>query len=182
MSRKDKHSDLVARQSEGKSSISQRIEQRIKVLRAWQSEGTPTGLDFPRSLNAARKWCDPELGIESISSPNEFTTTHPIFGDRVKRIAEALTELKARASRLKKQSKKSAHAEPVSSQIRVLREQLAAAVDQWHMERELLLTEQRRANSAEARSAMLIREISQKEALIADLRRQLSEKNGLRVV
>ena len=44
------------------------------------------------------------------------------------------------------------------------------------------LQEKKRADAAEMRSVMLLEENRQKDELIADLRRQLQAKKGLRVV
>lgn len=162
-------------------SVEQRIERRLEVLRHWLREGMPEGKRIPKDLNAARKWDDLELAIVPIASPNEFTTTHPIFGERIRDIAGLLTDLRKKFDRPLKSSLKSAVSAEKFNRKATDR-QLQAAVSQWHSERDQRFKEKKRADSAEARTTLLLEESNQKDELIADLRRQLASKKGLRAV
>lgn len=162
-------------------SVEQRIERRLEVLRHWLREGLPEGKRIPKDLNAARKWDDLELAIVPIASPNEFTTTHPIFGERIRNIASLLTDLRKKFDRPLKFSLKA----PVSTakfDRKATDRQLRAIVSQWHCERDERVKEKKRAASAEARIVLLLEESNQKDELIADLRQQLASKKGVRAV
>jgi hypothetical protein len=162
--------------------IEQRIEKRIEILRLWLLKGVPEGNRVPGSLKDVREWTDPELGIYPIPSPNEFTRTHHRHGSRVRDIASLLADLK-RASKKpagKVQRKLSRSSEKFDR--KVLDRQLEATVSQWHTERDRRLKEERRADAAEARSILLLEENAKKDALIADLRRQIAGQKVLTVV
>ena len=160
--------------------VAYRIKQRLKVLEAWLSDEIPSGKTIPRSLNAVRKWDDGELGISPIHSPNDFTTTHAEHGHSVKQIGDVLSKLASRYGKPKKTVSKSS---PVKVNNHGAYERaLTETVSQWHSERDQHLREQRRADAAEIRSSALLDENAKKDRQIADLRRQLSTKSGLRVV
>lgn len=173
---------LVAQAGSPPQSVKQRIERRIQVLRGWLSDGIPLGKAVPSSLTAAREWDDEELGIQRISSPNEFTKTHPQYRQLVTDVAGLLTELKKRYSQpASKSPRRKSNAGDKFDQSAHDRE-LQAAVSQWHAERDQRLWQKDRADSAEARSVALLEENAQMEKLIADLRRQLAKHKGLKAV
>lgn len=173
--------EMPVLRASNRPSVENRIERRLEVLREWLREGIPAGKLIPKSLAEARAWGDAELGIVAIVSPNEFTTTHPTFGARVRDIAGLLTVLR-------KKFKQPASVSPRSGDRTLkfdrsaLERQLAAVVSQWHAERDQRQQEKGRADSAEFRSVLLLKELEKKDELIADLRRQLASKQGLRVV
>lgn len=175
-----KLADLVAEQASSRLTVKQRIERRLDVLRQWHREGIPSGKHFPRSLTEARLWEDAELNIEPISSPNEFTTTHPLHGRLIQDVAGLLTELKMRFDRPANSRSKKSSASATKYDIKAFEQQLEAAVSQWHAERDLRLNEKKRVDSAEARSVLLLEENAQKDELIADLHRRLSAYQGLK--
>lgn len=160
--------------------VEKRIERRLEVLREWLSTGVPAGKTIPSSLNKARLWHDNELGIEPIKSPNEFTTTHNDHGRLVRDIAGLLTALQERYKRPQRPKPRSA--EVATFDRSAFDNALAAAVSQWHGERDERLHEKKRADSAQLRSVMLLDENAEKDRLIADLRRQLLSQRGLRAV
>ena len=173
--------DLVAETGVNRQSVESRIARRLEVLRQWLREGVPAGKTVPKNLKAARIWDDQELGIEPIASPNEFTTTHHLHGRSVSDVGKLLTELKNLFG--KPQEK------PISAAAKVAKfdrnafdRLLEDAVSQWHSERDLRLQEKRRADSADARSILLLGENNQKDELITDLRRQLAARKGPRAV
>ena len=173
--------DFLAGDSQSKQSVRQRIQRRLEVLDAWLNNGVPTGKSVPETLTAARLWEDSELGIAAISSPNEFTTTHHLHGDGVRSIQRRLSELR---SRLKRPSKAAA---PKKEKVETFDQAgfqrlLEISVSQWHAERDQRMQEAKRADVAEARNELLRQEVLQKEALISELRRQLTERQGLRAV
>ena len=176
--------DLVARAPNSRQTVEQRIERRLTVLREWLREGIPSGKRIPTTLNDARSWNDPDLGIAPISSPNEFTQTHPFLGERVRDIAGLLTALRRRFDPPKKKhSVQSNRSETATSFDRKAHDrQLQAAVSQWHAERDRALASATRADAADARSIALLQENAGKDDLIADLRRQLIRREGLRAV
>lgn len=160
--------------------VAYRIRQRLKVLEVWLSDEIPSGKTIPRSLNAARKWDDEELGISPIHSPNDFTTTHAEHGSSVKKIGDLLAKLANRYSKPKKTVSKASAGKGINHSAN--ERALAEVVSQWHSERDQHLSERRRANAAEKRSTALLEENAEKDRLIADLSRQLSSSAGLRVV
>ena len=174
--------DLVAGTAPGRQTVEQRIERRLEVLREWLRDGVPAGESIPASLKAARVWENTELGILPIASPNEFTTTHHLHGNRVRDIGGLLTELKKRFDRPASASSPKSSAAAAKFDRKAFERQLEAAVSQWHAERDQRLHEKRRADAAEARSVLLLEENARKDALIADLQRQLASHHGLRVV
>lgn len=174
--------DLVADGAGKRQTVEERIEQRLVILRQWLREGVPMGKAVPKSLTAARLWEDLELGILPISSPNEFTTTHQIFGPLVRDLAGLLTDLTKRFGRPASSREAKIATASAKYDRRAHERQLEAAVSQWHSERDSWLLEKKRADAAEARSVLLLEENAQKDEIIADLRRQLAAKQGLRVV
>lgn len=173
--------DLGARAHKGRPSVEQRIDRRLEVLREWLNEGVAAGKNIPRGLNAVRKWHDSQLGIEPIASPNDFTTTHPVYGSRVRDIAGLLTALKKKFdSRSAKSSEASSPA--VKFDRKEADRQLQAAVSQWHSERHASQRYQQQAESAAAHNVLLQAELNQKDQLIADLRSKLASQTQLRVV
>ncbi|MDF3382558.1 MULTISPECIES: hypothetical protein [unclassified Sulfitobacter] len=183
MSKKDKSvCDMLSGGSDKRQTVGARIERRLEVLQSWLREGVPADKAIPKSLTAVRLWDDPELGIESIRSPNEFTKTHHTYGDRVREVAVLLSELRRESgSSAKAGAGRTSRALP-SFDKRAFERQLEATVSQWHSEREQRLREQKRADSAEARSVLLLEENALKDQLIADLRRQIGAFKGLRVM
>lgn len=179
--RKSTAVDLLARDSQSKQSVRQRIQRRLEVLDAWLDNGVPNGKSVPETLTAARLWEDSELEIAAIASPNEFTTTHHLHGDGVRSIQRRLSELR---SRLKRPSKDAA---PKKEKVEKFDQAgfqrlLEISVSQWHAERDQRQQETKRADVAEARNELLRQECVQKENLIAELRRQLADRQGLRAV
>ena len=183
MSRQEKSiSDMLTAVSGKRQTVEVRIERRLEVLQGWLREGVPEDKVIPKSLTAVRQWDDPELGIEPIGSPNEFTKTHHIHGLRVQEVAALLTEFKHRSINSPKATARRVPKTLPSFNRKDFDRQIEATVSQWHSEREQRLREQKRAESAEARSVLLIQENAQKDQLIADLRRQLAALKGLRVM
>lgn len=174
--------DLLTQGGPRKPTIEQRIDRRLEVLQSWLRDGIPAGKSIPKDLKAARVWEDPELGIARIASPNEFTSTHHLHGPAVREIAAVLTQLRERFNRPKTASADSAKAPSTKFDRRAFERQLERVVSQWHSERDSRLHEKKRADAAEARSTVLLQENKEKDELIADLRRQLVARTGLRVV
>ena len=174
--------DLVSKSGSKRQTVQQRIERRLEVLQEWLREGIPPNKVVPKSLKAARVWNDAELGILPIVSPNEFTTTHNLYGKQVRDVAGLLTALKNRFGKPKKQLASSVATTMVKFDRKAFDRQLEAAVSQWHSERDQQLHEKKRADAAEMRSIMLLEENKEKDKLIADLRRQLAALKGLKVV
>ena len=73
--------------------VCEQIERRAVVLDTWIREGVPEGQSVPASLNQARTWDAPSLGIKPIGSSRTFTTTHRAHGPQVRHIAKLLHEL-----------------------------------------------------------------------------------------
>ncbi len=174
--------NLVAEGVMKRQTVEQRIEKKLEVLREWLRDGVPVGESIPTSLKAARVWESAELGILPIASPNEFTTTHHLHGNKVRDIGSLLTELRKRFDRPASASPTRSSTTATRFDRKAFDRQLAAAVSKWHAERDQRLHEKRRADAAEARSVMLLEENAQKDSIIADLQRQLASRDGLRVV
>lgn len=174
--------DFVAESGSKRQTVQQRIERRLEVLQEWLREGVPPDKLVPKSLKAARVWNDAELGILPIVSPNEFTTTHKVYGKLVRDTADLLTTLKNQFGKSKRQLASTPATTTVKFDRKTFDRQLEAAVSQWHSERDQQVHEKKRADAAEMRSVMLLEENKQKDELISDLRRQLAARRGLKVV
>jgi hypothetical protein len=173
--------DLVALGASKNQSVGHRIDRRVEVLRDWLRNGIPAGKTIPSSLTGARQWEDLDLEIAPIVSPNEFTTTHPVFGSKVRDIAGLLTELKRKFGRPAKSSKKSGDGSAQFDRHEYDRS-LNKAASQWHSYRDQLLGEKKRADAAEARCSLLDEESAEKDRTIAELRRKLAAYGGPKVV
>jgi len=164
-----------------KQSVEQRIDRRVEVLRDWLRNGIPSGKTIPRSLTAARCWEDADLEIAPIVSPNEFTTTHVVFGNKVRDIGGLLTELKRKFGRPPKSSNKY-----TDNSAKFDRDEYEASLDnvasQWHSYRDRLNDEKKRADAAEARCSLLDEESAEKDRIIAELRRKLNSNGRLSIV
>jgi hypothetical protein len=175
--------DLVAGSGSPRQSVKERINRRLEVLREWMRNGIPSGRELPKSLTEVRLWEDPEMGIFKISSPNEFTTTHPVYGKLIGDIGSLLSILHANA-----RSKPSKQPSPGRTNVaerfdrKDFEGQLGAAVSQWQSQRDQRIQETKRANAAEARCNLLVDEIKERDALISELRRQIASREGLRAV
>jgi hypothetical protein len=168
--------------SDRPQTVLERILRRKAVLNQWLREGVPAHkmASIPRSLREARDWDDPELGIVPIGSPNDFTKNHVAHGQHVNSIAVLLDDLKRKYSPPDKPARPS---RPVADDDRKkLQGALTEAVSQWHAARADGLAERQRADGAEARSTLLLQENAAKDDEIADLRRRLASREGLRVV
>jgi hypothetical protein len=175
--------DLITEaDSKKRQTVEERIERRLDVLREWLRDGIPAGKIVPKSLNAARTWNDPEIGIMPIASPNEFTSTHNLHGNLVRDVAGLLTALKKRLDKPQYTVKSPSIASASKFDRKSFDRQLEVAVSQWHAERDQHLQEKRRADAAEARNIVLLDENKRKDEVIADLRRQLAKHARLRVV
>ncbi|OYT93517.1 MAG: hypothetical protein CFE43_01945 [Burkholderiales bacterium PBB3] len=174
--------DLMATKHTTKHTVRERIERRLAVLREWRKEGVPAGKILPKSLNAARLWADAELEIQKISSPNEFTTGHSQHGSLVSAIENLLKELNKVYSRPVKRASDTKLSTTNSFDSKAAEQQLAAACSQWHSERSLRLQEKARADSAEARSVVILEENAKLQEIVANLRRQVASHKGLRAV
>lgn len=173
--------DLLASGPE-RSTVEQRIERRLEVLRMWLADGVPFGQEAPKNLATARRWEEHSLQIAAIASPNDFTQNHPRFGERVREIARLLTAIHKRYGAPSGTTRGPATPPTAAFDRRAHERQLEKLVTQWHAERDRSLAEKVRADASEARSVMLLDENAHKDKLIADLRRQLAERQGLRVV
>ena len=134
--------------SQRRAHVLEQIQLRLRLLETWLSDGAPDGQRVPTSLNQARAWNDPSLGIVPIGSPATFTTTHSAHGALVTRVAHVLREFAAQRPPPPLGKKKSAahHQARLAAQDRML---VAAAnqgavksVAQQETERKLRVIEQ----------------------------------------
>lgn len=179
--------DIIQRNRSKAVSVADRIERRIQLMMEWLASGVPRGKAIPTSLTEARTWADEELGILPIGSYSDFTKTNVRLGKRVQVFDELREQLLAKHARPKSTRRGSVNRRAgASSQRRVDQnsdqDALRSAVSQWHVQRDAYLVEKGRADAAERRSHQLLRELAAKDALIADLRRQLTASSGLRAV
>ena len=175
-------SDLLAPTHGTQQTVRERIERRLIVLRAWKTDEIPAGKILPKSLNIARLWSDAELGIQKIASPNEFTTGHSQHGPQVSAIEKLLKELNTLYSKPAKRASNPKSDVTKEFDRKAAEEQLITVCSQWHSERSRRLQDKERADSAEARSIVILEENAKMETLIADLRRQIASQMGLKVV
>uniref|UniRef100_Q07PN0 Uncharacterized protein n=1 Tax=Rhodopseudomonas palustris (strain BisA53) TaxID=316055 RepID=Q07PN0_RHOP5 len=152
--------DFVERSRPKPQSVADRIKRRKVVLSEWSRDGIPFGKlgSLPNSLCAAREWDDPQLGIARIASPNDFTQAHPRYGDDVREIARLLTKLAKRYNRRALGKDKPRRAQSLTSTKKEVESQLAQCVSQWQAERHARLSEQKRADTAEWRAKVVLRE------------------------
>jgi len=176
---------LQSTQSKKPPSVQSRIDRRIAILKKWLVNGVPAGEHVPKSLTQARLWDNAELSILKISSPNEFTTGHPLYGASVSTISELLTKLKRRDEKPKLAKNNGSIASgnrPEKIVVDATKDALEQAVSQWHIHRDLAIHEGNRADAAEARLHLLQTELQKLTTQIAELRRDSARKGGLRSV
>lgn len=110
--------------------VAERIDRRIEVLTRYIDDGPDSLIDAagrpivftpPTSLNKARLWDDPRLGIEKIGDPASFTREHARHGSKVKEVDLLLRRLPKAAKRRPPKSLTAENAE--------LRRELANARD-----------------------------------------------------
>jgi hypothetical protein len=169
--------DTLSIASVGKQSVAERIKTRIDVLESWLRDGLPVGMNqgLPTSLAQLRKWSLPDHGILPIASPNDFTLSHPKHGNAVLQAQEALTAVLERYSGAPRATKRRAPAARPSETPKADYEKLMSL---YHMERHERLQAEKLAKAQAQRCA-------QKDAEIADLKRQLADLasgGSLRVV
>lgn len=178
--------DLVAGQNSEarKASVHQRIMVMKSTLNKWLTDGIPPGktTSLPSSLREARDWEDPELNIQPIGSPNDFTTTNRKWGQDVREIARLLTRLNNLYDQGPRTKKIPSQHTANKGDDKMVRQDLVAAVSQWHSERDARERERKRADAAETRLSLISAESAQKDSEIADLRSRLAHRDGLRVV
>jgi hypothetical protein len=155
--------------------VEDRVKRRVKLLEKWTAEGVPQDRlrTLPTSLRDAREWDDIELGIEPISSPNEFTTTHPGWGSSVAKIGALLRGLHARNR--PPQRKKSSRQEATDSRGEVdrLTILLQRVTSQWHSARQAATKAAADAEYHEAVSEDLKGQLARKEEDLANVRRAM---------
>lgn len=148
------------------TSVEQRIQARIDLLKVWFSDGIPAGLrqSLPNSLTQLRAWKLEEHGIEPIGSPNDFTKTHPRYGTLVSEAQEALTRLLKKYPASGTALRRRAKAKPNVD----TRPDYEKLVSNYHMERDQRLAAEKRAMMADLRTR-------QAEEELAALRRKIAE-------
>lgn len=109
---------------EKKERLEAQIEKRLLLLKDWNSNGVPSGILLPKSLNQVRLWNLPEFGIEAIGSPGSFTTSHERHGKSVIRIQRLLEKLNS--ARKERESKPKTNPK---SLVRDLRKKLEAQAE-----------------------------------------------------
>jgi hypothetical protein len=174
--------DLVASAGSNRSSIEDRVETRLVVLREWKEKGLPLGAQIPESLTAVRLWNDPNLGILKISSPNEFTRNHPRVGQGVREIDSILAHLRALYALPSTKQRVRRPSAAIRTDPEATEKQLQAAISQWHTQRSERRAAERRAKAAEARNLLLIKDLSDRDRTIAELTAQLASSSPLRSV
>lgn len=164
-------------------SVQSRVKRKREVLALWIRDGVPPEKleSLPSSLTEARNWEDRDLGIWAIKSPNDFLLTHEVWGSDIKAIQTHLTFLRGRYKRSPRRSK-SRETSTNRAELLELNDEIRRMASQWSTEREMRLQEAARADSAEMRAAVLLEENTANQAEIADLRRQLSRLQGLRII
>jgi len=151
-----------------------RVQRRLELLRGWNVEGMPAAyLDkLPTSLREVAKWEDRELGIWPIASPNDFTTRHRTWGKSVLEIETLISQIASKYIR-KPGGRPNNVAGTTSKEVKILLRQLEDAVSRWHTERESSAAAREKCVSAEGRVARLMRDSSEKDALISELRKRI---------
>lgn len=173
-----------------RSKIGKRIKRKLEVLQEWERSGIPIGSAIPASLSEVRAWSEPSLGIQSIGSPSDFTTTHPEHGHLVQEIWDVLERLRGKYVRLGNAPTASAPAETAEAiQLASLEGKLAEGerrliqlASQWTMTRNALEREQRRTSAFVKMITRKDQIIAEKNDEIAELQRQLNARRGLRLV
>lgn len=188
----------TSQQVNGRPSIVKtRIEARLRILRKWETDGVPPGQFVPRNLTQARKWNAPDLGIQRIISPNEFTKTHPAYGKLVTEINQALINLRLKSERCatpKRIVKPDSGAIATENKklrgfLEGTRQQLEHATRQWRAVSDEVAKLKRAANIANAQMteksqkiASQREEIAKKNLEISELRRQIASRQELRII
>lgn len=119
--------------------VGQRIDARTQALQRFYIEGVPErARPHLSSLTRLREWNDPELGIHPIGSPNDFTTTHVTWGEKVvtiKALAAGLAPASSASSSPLARSSDPDGAQATTSR-RAHAQQLAKVASQYVSERD----------------------------------------------
>ena len=115
--------------AERRALVHDQLERRLRVLETWLEEGVPDGEWVPASLNQARTWDAPSLGIEPIRSSATFATTHRVHGALVSHISKLVLALAAQ-HRPRRPGKKKLAAER-NAQRAATKRMLEAAANQY---------------------------------------------------
>lgn len=160
--------------------LKERVERKRDLLNKWLIEGVPHNYleTLPTSLNAARVWTIPELGIQPIGSPNSFTTTHVDVGEEVKAISDLVRKLQSKLLTPKRNKKISALRPTISAKD--IEKTMSALVSQWHAARNDALHWKEQAVRAQKHRDIAREELKARDAEIAELRRRLA--GGLSLV
>lgn len=76
------------------SGVMERLTSLLTLFAMWADKGVPAGVDYPKSLNAVRTWTNADFGIVTgIGSKRDITTTHPLYGKTVSKLAKLMKDL-----------------------------------------------------------------------------------------
>ncbi|MCJ9720060.1 hypothetical protein MOV66_02220 [Agrobacterium sp. SHOUNA12C] len=75
-------------------SVTERLEAMVVRYKEWVETGVPAGVDFKKSLSAARNWSCPQYGIFAVSSKRDWNTMSKDHGKLVAQIGKLLKQLR----------------------------------------------------------------------------------------
>ena len=159
-------------EEEERVSVAERIRRKKDLLTHWLANGVDEEhaeafRTLPDSLNSARTWSIPELGILPIKSPNAFVAKS---NPDIQQIAALLVKLHKRYARPKK-TKNAGNATLPRQERQALEKAATQAASKYHQERAHRLEWERRALSAEAKNQRLSAELTKAEARVAEFER-----------
>jgi hypothetical protein len=135
--------------------------------------------DVPRSLSGVMRWDRPDLGLYEIGHRNNFTTTHPLYGEDVLAIQECCDRLNEKYPLIKKVtlpepgSKKRAEAERAIEKFKEVESNERALAAEFHRDRQLAELDRADLAQAKLKKSQLAEELREKDAEIIRLRTQL---------
>jgi hypothetical protein len=166
--------------------LADRIARKRHILESWVKDGVPVEKlnGMPRSLRDARPWQDTELGLYAIGSPNDFTKTHPLWGDDVSNIEVSIAALRARylVKKPKPAERPAAKSSHINFGLAELVKEKDMLVRQWNEARMEAADWMSRAGSAEGRLRRTKNALDEARREVARLKEQLDRRTHLRVV
>lgn len=160
--------------------------QALKTLFAkWGLSGVPTGLNYPKSLNALLTWTCPDHGIEfPIGSKRDISKKSSDYKAHVQQIDLLIRKLKPEAKQPKKRVYKTQKARRVAAedQSSLYKTLLDGVTKQWEEVSEELESVKRDYVAERHENGVLRKELSEARQENALLKRKLASKDGLLTV
>lgn len=158
----------------------------------WVETGVPAGVDFKKSLSAARDWSCPQYGIFAVSSKRDWNTKSKDYGKLVAQIGKLLKQLRsfdqvqreaaaaatATLERRRIYTTQKARRVAAEDQVETLEGMLEATTRKYHQVKHKLERAEIDLATQKVRNEDLERRNEALEVENAQLKRTLMSKNG----